>query len=153
MTGRRYVAVVGPADADERCLELAEAAGAGLADAGVVVLTGGLGGVMLAAARGAASRDGTVIGVLPGTDRSAANPYVTFALPTGLGQLRNGVLVHASDALLGVGNSWGTLNEISLALRLGRTVAWLQGERSLQLDPAPVHVDDVETAVRVVISG
>lgn len=153
MTGRRYVAVVGPAEADQGCLELADAAGAALADAGVVVITGGLGGVMLAAARGAASRGGTVIGLLPGTDRSAANPYITFALPTGLGQLRNGVLVQASDALLGVGNSWGTLNEISLALRLGRTVAWLQGERALQLDPAPVHTDDVETAVRVVISG
>jgi uncharacterized protein (TIGR00725 family) len=150
---RRYVAVVGPAEADERCLELAEAAGAALADAGAIVLTGGLGGVMLAASRGAASRGGTVIGLLPGTDRSAANPHVTFALPTGLGQLRNGILVQASDALLGVGSSWGTVNEISLALRLGRTVAWLQGERGLLLEPAPVHVDDAETAVRVVLSG
>jgi uncharacterized protein (TIGR00725 family) len=149
----RYVAVVGPAEADGRCLALAEAAGAGLAEAGAVVLTGGLGGVMLAAARGAASRGGTVIGLLPGTDRSDANAYVTFALPTGLGQLRNGILVHASDALLGVGSSWGTVNEISLALRLGRTVAWLQGERQLQLEPAPVHVDDVETAVRVALDG
>jgi uncharacterized protein (TIGR00725 family) len=153
MNPRRYVAIVGPAEADDRCLELAEAVGAGLAEAGAVVLTGGLGGVMLAAARGAASRGGTVIGLLPGTDRSVANPYVTFALPTGLGQLRNGVLVQASDALVGVGSSWGTVNEISLALRINHPVAWLRGERSLQLEPAPVNVDDVETAIQVVLSG
>lgn len=153
MNGQRYVAVVGPAEADDRCLELAETVGAGLADASAVVITGGLGGVMLAAARGAASRGGTVIGLLPGVDRSAANPYVTFALPTGLGQLRNGVIVHASDALVGVGSSWGTVNEISLALRLGRPVAWLEGERLLELEPAPVHVGDVETAVHVALSG
>lgn len=153
MNRRRYVAVIGPGEADDRCLELAEAVGAGLAEAGAVVLTGGLGGVMLAAARGAAGHGGTVIGLLPGIDRSDANPYVTFALPTGLGQLRNGVLVQASDALVAVGSSWGTLNEISLALRIGRTVAWLAGERHISLDPAPVHVDDVETAVRVALSG
>ena len=153
MNGRRYVAVVGPGEADDRCLELAEAVGAGLADAGAVVLTGGLGGVMLAAARGAADRGGTVIGLLPGTDRSDANPYVTFALPTGLGQFRNGVIVQSSDALVGVGSSWGTMNEISLALRLGRTVAWLAGERLISLDPAPIHVDDVETAIGVALTG
>jgi uncharacterized protein (TIGR00725 family) len=132
---------------------LAEAVGAGLADVGAVVLTGGLGGVMLAAARGAANHGGTVIGLLPGTDRADANPYVTFALPTGLGQLRNGVIVQASDAIIGVGSSWGTVNEISLALRIGRTVAWLMGERGIRLAPAPVHVDDVETALQVALSG
>lgn len=152
MNGWRYVAVVGPGDADERCLQLAESVGAALADAGTVVLTGGLGGVMLAASRGAAGRGGTVIGLLPGTDRSTANPYVTFALPTGLGQLRNGLIVQAGDALIGVGSSWGTVNEISLALRIGRPVAWLAGERGLHLEPAAVHVDDVETAVQVALS-
>jgi uncharacterized protein (TIGR00725 family) len=152
VTTRRYVAVVGPGDADERLVAMAEEVGAALAAAGIVVITGGLGGVMLGASRGAAAQGGTVLGLLPGTDRSAANPYVTLALPTGLGQLRNGVIVQSSDALIGVGSSWGTVNEISLALRIGKPVAWLEGTRSLHLQPEPVHVDNVETALRVALA-
>ena len=151
MTARRYVGVVGPAEADERCLELAAQVGAELAGHGAVVLTGGLGGVMEAAARGAAERGGTVVGLLPGVDRAAANPHVTIALPTGLGQLRNGVLVHASDALVAIGSSWGTLNEISFALRTGTPVAWLAGSQVPDLHPAPAHVDDVAQAVRLAL--
>lgn len=118
--GGRYVAVVGPADA-ARESDLAHAAEVGrlLAEAGAVVLTGGHHGVMRAAAGGATRAGGVAIGLLPGLDRDAGSPEHTFLLPTGLGELRNGLLVRAADAVVAVGCSWGTLSEIALARRTG----------------------------------
>ena len=116
----RYVAVVGPADA-ARESDLVHAAEVGrlLAEAGAVVLTGGHHGVMRAAAGGATRAGGVAIGLLPGLDRDAGSPEHTFLLPTGLGELRNGLLVRAADAVVAVGCSWGTLSEIALARRTG----------------------------------
>jgi uncharacterized protein (TIGR00725 family) len=118
--GGRYVAVVGPADA-ARDSDLVHAAEVGrlLAEAGAVVLTGGHHGVMRAAAGGATRAGGVAIGLLPGLDRDAGSPEHTFLLPTGLGELRNGLLVRAADAVVAVGCSWGTLSEIALARRTG----------------------------------
>ena len=118
----RYVAVVGPGAASTEELAVAEDVGARLADAGAVVVTGGLGGVMEAACRGAKSRRGTTLGLLPGDDRAAANGWVDVAVPTGLGELRNGLIVRASDALIAIGGGEGTLSEIALALRDRRPV-------------------------------
>ena len=88
---RPYVAVVGPSEASPSQLVAAEATGRGLAEHGAILITGGLGGVMAAASRGAARAGGTVIGILPGTTRDAANEWVTVAIATGLGELRNGL--------------------------------------------------------------
>jgi uncharacterized protein (TIGR00725 family) len=118
----RYVAVVGPAEASASELAVAEEVGARLAQAGAVVVCGGLGGVMEAACRGAKSRRGVTVGLLPGLDRSAANGWVDVAIATGLGELRNGLIVRASDALIAIGGGEGTLSEIALALRDGRRV-------------------------------
>lgn len=119
LTGR-YVAVVGPADA-ARPSDLAHASHLGrlLAEAGAVVLTGGHHGVMRAAAAGVDAADGVSIGLLPGFDREEGAPEHTYLLPTGLGELRNGLLVRAADAVVAVGCSWGTLSEIALARRTG----------------------------------
>jgi uncharacterized protein (TIGR00725 family) len=119
LTGR-YVAVVGPADgARPSDLAHAEEVGRLLAEAGAVLLTGGHHGVMQAAARGAREARGVSIGLMPGTDRVEGTPEHTYLLPTGLGELRNGLLVRAADAVVAVGCSWGTLNEIALARRTG----------------------------------
>ena len=116
----RYVAVVGPADeARPRDLAEAETAGRLLAGHGAIVLTGGHHGVMRAAAAGARAAGGVSIGLLPGLDREAGAPEHTYLLPTGLGELRNGLLVRAADAVVAVGCSWGTLSEIALARRTG----------------------------------
>jgi uncharacterized protein (TIGR00725 family) len=120
-----YVAVVGPGDASPDELHAAEEVGAGLAVAGAVVVTGGLGGVMEAACRGARSRRGHTLGILPGEDREAANGWVEIAIATGLGELRNGLVVRAADALVAVGGAYGTLSEVALALKLGRPVVGL----------------------------
>lgn len=124
-----YVAVIGDGDPQgpdaTRILAWAEEVGERLARAGAVVLTGGLGGVMEAASRGAANAGGLTIGILPGEDRSAANPFVRVPIATGLGVVRNLVVVTAADVIIAVGGRYGTLSEIGLALRQGREVVTL----------------------------
>jgi uncharacterized protein (TIGR00725 family) len=120
-----YVAVSGGGDAGDDVCVLAEEIGRELARRGAVVVTGGLGGVMAAASRGAKAEGGTTIGILPGDDRSAANAWVDVALPTGLGEARNVLLVRAADAVVAVAGEFGTLSEIALALRLGKPVVGL----------------------------
>lgn len=119
MEGKPYVGVIGPSDASAAELDAAEVLGRELAEAGAIVVCGGLGGVMAAACRGARSAGGLTIGVLPGTDRRTANEWVTVAIPTGMGELRNGLVVRAADVVIAVGGAFGTLSEIALALKTG----------------------------------
>jgi hypothetical protein len=124
--GIPYIAVCGPVrDVPADVLAAAEEVGARLAEAGAVTVCGGLGGVMEAAARGARSRRGTVVGLLPGTDRDEANGWVSVAVATGMGELRNGLIVRTSDAVVAVGRGYGTLSEIALGLKLRRRVVSL----------------------------
>lgn len=128
-----HVAVIGEGDLRgpdaHRILEWAEEAGQLLARSGATIVTGGLGGVMRAASRGAAAAGGMTIGILPGADATEANDYVRQAIPTGLGVARNLVVVTASDAVLAIGGRHGTLSEIGLALRMGRHVVTLSSWR------------------------
>jgi hypothetical protein len=121
-----YIAVVGPSATATRVhLGLAEEVGAGLAEAGCLVVTGGLGGVMEAACRGAKSRRGPTLGLLPGLDRRDANGWVDVAVATGMGDLRNGLVVRATDAVVAIAASPGTLSEVAFALAVGRPVVGL----------------------------
>ncbi len=120
-----WIAVVGPGHADPREAAWAEEAGAAVAAAGAVLVCGGLGGVMQAACRGARSRAGTTVGLLPGIDRGDANGWVLLAVPTGLGEARNALVVRAADAVVAIGGAWGTLSEIALALKAGKPVVGL----------------------------
>jgi uncharacterized protein (TIGR00725 family) len=119
------VAVVGPGDASEVEVARAEEVGRLLAAQGAVVVCGGLGGVMAAVSRGASAAGGTVVGILPGTDRREADPNVTVALATGLGEIRNALVVRAADVVIAVGGAWGTLSEIAFAMRTGVPVVAL----------------------------
>jgi uncharacterized protein (TIGR00725 family) len=115
-----YVAVVGASEPDDPgLLDQAREAGRLLATRGWVVVTGGLGGVMAAVASGVAEEGGTAVAILPGEDRSAASPGHTVVLPTGMGEMRNALVVRSADAVLAIGGSWGTLSEIALAARTG----------------------------------
>jgi len=143
-----YIAVVGPGDAASEQERDAELVGGDLAAAGAVVVCGGLGGVMAAACRGAQAAGGLTIGLLPGDDRSAANAWVTVAVPTGMGELRNGLVVRASDAVIAVGGGFGTLSEIALALKLGRPVV---GLRTWDIAAPVARVDDPRAAARRVL--
>ncbi|QKW36385.1 TIGR00725 family protein [Actinomadura sp. NAK00032] len=146
------VAVCGPGECTEREWDLAYETGRLLAARGAVVVCGGLGGVMAAAAAGARAGGGITVGVLPAADRAAAGPDLTVAVPTGLGQARNSVVVNAADAVIAVGGSWGTLSEIALAMRAGRVpVVQLGGWRVHDGDGRPaggiVHAADPAAAV------
>jgi len=128
-----HVAVIGDGDPrgvdSNRILEWAEEVGHLLARSGATVITGGLGGVMRAASRGAVAAGGSTIGILPGADASEANEFVRVAIPTGLGVVRNLVVVTSADAVVAVGGRHGTLSEIGLALRMGRHVVALSSWR------------------------
>jgi uncharacterized protein (TIGR00725 family) len=145
-----WIAVVGPGHAAPREAEWAEEAGAAIADAGAVLVSGGLGGVMEAACRGARSRGGTTVGLLPGTDREDANGWVLLAIPTGLGEARNALIVRAADALVAIGGAWGTLSEIALALRAGKPVigldTWELGRAGVPVEGV-IRAEDAASAV------
>ena len=138
-----YVAVVGPGFASPDELAVAEEVGRGLGERGAVVVCGGLGGVMEAACRGARASGATTVGILPGVERGDANPFVDVALPTGLGEARNALVVRAADVMIAVGGECGTLAEIALALKAGTPVVGL-GTWELAREG-----DTVEAIVRV----
>ncbi len=120
-----HVAVVGAGTADVPTVAIAEEVGRRLARAGALLVCGGLGGVMEAACRGARSEGGTTVGILPGIDRREANAWVDVAIPTGLGEARNALIVRAADVLIAIGGEYGTLSEIALALKTGKPVVGL----------------------------
>ena len=121
-----YVAVIGGGEASPEILTLAREAGREVARRGAVLLCGGLGGVMAAAAQGAQEEGGVSIGLLPDPDRSRANPYLTYSLPTNLGHARNVLIAHAADALIAVDGSLGTISEAAIGLKLGKPVIGLE---------------------------
>jgi uncharacterized protein (TIGR00725 family) len=145
------VAVIGPGTAAATTDAAAEAVGRLLAEAGAVVVCGGLGGVMAAACRGAADAGGLTIGILPGDDRTLANQWVGVVIPTGLGELRNGLIVRAAESLIAVGGEYGTLSEIAFALKLGRPVVgldtWGLHRPAGRLDQGIVVASDPRDAV------
>jgi uncharacterized protein (TIGR00725 family) len=143
--GPPYVAVVGPNDATQKELDEAEAIGAGLARAGAVLVCGGLGGVMHAAARGCEGAGGVAVGILPGDDRDPGSPHLTVAISTGMGETRNAVIVRTSDAVIAISGEFGTLSEVAFALKLGKPVVGL-GTWELSKRGRPVEaIHRVET--------
>ena len=125
MRRRPFIAVIGDRDCTAGDAELAEGIGRLLAEAGAVVVCGGLGGVMEAACRGAKAAGGMTVGILPGEDPAAANPYVDIPIVTGLGTARNALVVKTAGAVIAVAGRFGTLSEIGLALNHGIPVIGL----------------------------
>jgi uncharacterized protein (TIGR00725 family) len=143
--GPPYIAVVGPNDATQTEIDQAEAIGAGLARAGAVLVCGGLGGVMHAAARGSEEARGTSIGILPGDDRDPGSPHLTVAISTGMGETRNAIIVRTSDVIIAISGEFGTLSEVAFALKLGKPVVGL-GTWELSKRGRPVEaITRVET--------
>jgi len=150
-----FVAVIGSACCDRRVEALAEAVGREIARRGAVLVCGGRGGVMAAACRGAKEEGGLTVGILPGTDRRQANPFVDVPIVTGLGEARNALLVRTAEAVIAVSGGYGTLSEIGLALKMGRPVVGLDtwelshGGRPV---PAIVQADTPTQAVELAIA-
>jgi uncharacterized protein (TIGR00725 family) len=144
----RYVAVIGGGEADPEVAVLAYEVGRELARKEAVVVCGGLGGVMAAAARGVQEAGGVCIGILPDPDRRRANPYLTYAIPTNLGHARNLIIVHAAEALIAVGGSYGTISEAAMALKLGKKVIALAVDWDL---PGLRRAENSQEAVSLVL--
>jgi hypothetical protein len=122
---RPIVAVVGGSDCTSAEAALAEELGRRLAQRGAVVVCGGLTGVMEAVAKGVRAAGGLTIGILPGNDRRDANAYIDVPLATGMGEMRNALIVRVAGAIVAIGGGTGTLSEIALALRIGTPVVGL----------------------------
>jgi uncharacterized protein (TIGR00725 family) len=150
----RQVAVIGSGRVElgSELGRLAEGVGRRLAEAGVTVVCGGLGGVMEAVSRGAAEAGGAVIGIVPSTSVEDANPHCTHVVATGIGHARNLAVVASGDAVIAVGGEWGTLSEIGFARAIGRPVvalrSWtLNGEGPMESAPGIVPASTAEEAV------
>ena|SRR5919204_2067361 len=139
------IAVIGGGTCSPEETSLAEDVGARLAGAGAIVVCGGLGGVMEAAAKGARSNGGITIGILPGDDAVAANRYIDVPLATGLGEMRNFLIVRVAQALIAIAGGIGTLSEIALARRIGKPVVGLHDSFRDAVD-----IPRVNTAVEAV---
>jgi uncharacterized protein (TIGR00725 family) len=151
---RVIVGVIGESRFSDPAHEaMAEEVGTGLARAGYAVVCGGLSGVMEAVCRGARTAGGLTIALLPGDDPSAANPHVDVAIPTGMGQARNSIIVLASRVVVAIGGGYGTLAEIGHALRLGRTVIGLRTWRAAMggLEAPIRHAATAAEAVGLVV--
>jgi hypothetical protein len=154
MSREPYIAVIGPSAGTPAELAIGQAVGRLIAEAGAVLVCGGMGGVMEAAAGGCADAGGRSVGILPSESRVDANPYVTVAVATGLGEARNAIVVRTADAVIAIRGEFGTLSEIALALKMGRPVIGL-GTWELAKDGVPVdavvRASDPQDAVRTAL--
>jgi uncharacterized protein (TIGR00725 family) len=150
-THRIIIGVMGPAACDPQTAELARAVGRGIAERGGVLLCGGRGGVMEAAAAGARDVAGLTIGILPGVNarESPPNPSIDIALFTGLGEARNWLNVCASDAVIAIGGGFGTLSEIALALKAQKPVV-LVGSWRFEIEGVVPNVPRASSAAEAV---
>lgn len=144
------IGVIGGGDCDTEIEGIAEEVGRGIARQGAVLINGGLGGVMEASARGAKREGGLTIGILPGSSSQEANPYVDIPIPTGLGDMRNFLIVRSASSIIAINGGYGTLSEVAIALKLGRPVI---GIRTWGISGEVILVDTPEEAVKRAIDA
>ncbi len=151
----RLISVIGSSAATDEEYRLAEEVGKLVASSGYGIVCGGRGGVMEAACRGAKSVGGTTVGILPGNSSAEANPWVDIAIPTGMGEARNALVVAAGEAVIAVGGEYGTLSEIALALKAGKTVIGLKTWRlhrwNDESDQGIIYAETPRAAVELVL--
>jgi uncharacterized protein (TIGR00725 family) len=145
---RQPVAMIGPGDGGARECEAAYAVAHALASAGMAIVCGGRGGVMAAASRGATEAGGVAVGLLPEEDTSAANEWLTVAIPTGMGEMRNALVARSGVCIVAVGGNMGTLSEMAMGLKWGKPVFVLHGDIAL---PGAVVARDVEHLLMLVL--
>ena len=148
------IAVIGGSECSDRIANLAEEVGRLIAQKGGRLVCGGLGGVMMSAAQGAKAAGGETIGILPGHDSQAANPYIDIPIPTGLGYVRNVLVVRAADGILAIGGKSGTLSEVAFSMIERKPIVSLE---SWDVDPS-IHkakdpLEAVELIFRLVTNG
>ena len=156
----RQVAVIGPSGAElgSEAAVLGEEVGRSLAEAGVTLVCGGMGGAMAAACRGASKAGGEAIGIVPGHEISEANEFCTHVVATGIGHARNLAVASSGEAVIAIGGEWGTLSEIGFARAIGRTVialrSWaLNGREQMEGAPGVLLADSASEAVDLALES
>ncbi|MEE9200252.1 MAG: TIGR00725 family protein [Candidatus Brocadiales bacterium] len=152
MAKKRCISVIGASSASDEELRVAEAVGREVAKRGAVLICGGLGGVMEAAARGAKEAGGLTVGILPGEDTAEMNPYIDIPIVTGIGYARNALVAYSGDAIIAVGGKLGTLSEMAYGLMKYKPVVgigtWGFDLEHSRLDrPGPVIAKEAGEAV------
>ena len=150
MDSVKYVGVIGAGECTDSTYKIAQSLGFEIGQMGWILVCGGLGGVMEGAARGCTEAGGTTLGILPGSKRNSANPYIRIALPTGLGEGRNLLVVRASDVLVSIAGGYGTLSEIALALKAGKPVIGIETWEHIQGVQYVSHPDEVIKKINLV---
>ena len=152
MKSIRLVSVIGGSECSQAQASFAEKAGSLIAEAGFGIVCGGRSGVMEAVCRGAWQAEGFTMGILPSLGTGGANPFLTIALPTGLNEARNVLVVLAGEAILAIGGGFGTLTEIGHAIRMGKPVVGYQTWEGCasEVGELPIHrVKSPEQAVSI----
>lgn len=144
-----FIGVIGAGGCSDDVYELAEEVGERIAEAGAVLVCGGLGGVMEAASKGAKKQGGITIGILPGNDKDHANQYIDFPIVTGLGEGRNLLVVRNSDAVIAFPGEFGTLSEIAFCLKLGKPIIGLS---TWEVSDEIIQAKNAEEAVSIALS-
>ncbi|MBW2339014.1 MAG: TIGR00725 family protein [Deltaproteobacteria bacterium] len=144
MVKKIHIGVIGAGECSKEIYGIAYEVGCLIGQNEWVLVCGGLGGVMEGAAKGCLEKGGITVGILPGTEKHSANPFVTLAIPTGMGEARNVLVVMASDVVIAVAAGYGTLSEIGLALKIGRPVV------GLKTWPRITGIEYVETAQQAI---
>ena len=122
---KQMIAVIGGSKVDKHIYKLAQKVGRIIAENNCILICGGKTGVMEAAAKGAHENNGLTIGILPGSDKNEANPYIEIAIPTNLSHYRNALIAQACDLAIAIDGSYGTLSEIAFCLNAGKKVLGL----------------------------
>ena len=120
------IAVIGAGDAPADVCDLAREVGREIASRGAVLINGGRGGVMRAAAEGARLAGGHVIGIIPGYNRNEGNEFSEFVIATGMGEARNAIIIASCDAVIALAGEGGTLAEIGFAMKMKRPLVTLK---------------------------
>lgn len=148
------IGIIGNGLEDPELNRLAEEAGALIAKEGYALVNGGLGGVMRASAKGAKENNGLTIGILPGSDPKDANPYIDVPISTGMGEMRNLLIIRAASALIAIGGGYGTLSELALALKAKKPVIGLNTwDVSKEVIKAAGPAEAVKKAVEALRAG
>jgi hypothetical protein len=151
MKSIRLISVIGAAQCSVTEVSFAEEVGRLIAEAGYGVVCGGRGGVMEAVCRGVWEADGFTLGILPTVDLAQANPFLTVALPTGLNEARNVLVILAGEAVLAIGGGYGTLSEMGHALRMGKPVVGYQTWDSRSPNVGEIAIHRVESPDEAVL--
>jgi uncharacterized protein (TIGR00725 family) len=144
MKRKPIIGVIGGGRCTSRVARMAEEVGQRIAEKGGILICGGLGGVMEAAAMGAKQAGGHTIGILPDDKTDSANPYIDFPIATGIGYARNVIIVKTADALIAIDGSYGTLSEVAYSLVFEKQIISLG---SWEVDPKVVKAKDPQEAV------